>query len=320
MKVLSLFSGIGAYEKALHNLGIDFELINYCDYDKRKSKAYSILHNVPETKNLVDVKSININNLEDFDLMVYSPPCTDYSLAGKRQGIDGKTGNLFYYAAKILEVKKPKYAIMENVDNLVNSFGNTFEDMLKTLEEAGYNNYWKIINAKDFYPQNRKRVYIVSIRKDIDTNTFSFPIGNDNRHWVDIIDPFESRLLTPKQQRVMNYALNQGGEPIKLEGTVQIDCAVITLRQSGLRFQNNREYPTITAHYGKGGGAFTIMAYKGQYGGIKPRQCFKLMGFDYSDCDILENHGFKPSALYVMAGDSIVVPVLENIFKNLLCS
>ena len=318
MKVLSLFSGIGAYEKALKNIGIEFELINYCDFDKRKSKAYALLHNEPESKNLVDVTTIDLSKLDDFDLLVYSPPCTSFSISGKRDGVEGVTGGLFYDALKVIEGKKPKYAVMENVDNLVNNFRETFDDMLNRLEKLGYNNYWKIINAKDFIPQNRKRVYIVSIRKDIDINNFEFPIGNDKRHWTNIIDPLECRGITSSQQKFINYALGKdNGQPYKFEGMVQFDCAVITLRRSGLRFQNNREYPTLTASYGKGGGGFTIMAYKGHYGGIKPRQCFKLMGFDYSDCDILEQNGFSTSALYVMAGDSVVVPVLEGIFKNL---
>lgn len=318
MRVVSLFSGIGAYEKALLNIGVDFELINYCEFDKRKSKAYSLLYNEPEYKNLIDVTKINPKEIEDFDLLVYSPPCTSFSISGKKDGVNGVTGNLFFDSMKVINEKKPKYAIMENVDNLVNSFRTTFDIMLNELEKAGYNNYWKIINAKEFIPQNRKRVFIVSIRKDIDNGKFEFPIGNDNRDWTDIIDPMETRPLTNKQQRVLNYALGlDNSTPFNIEGKVQLEKAVITLRQSGLRFQNNREYPTLTAQYGKGGGAFTIMAYKGHYGGIKPRQCFKLMGFDYEDCDLLEKNGLSTSALYVMAGDSVVVPVLENIFRNL---
>lgn len=319
LKVVSLFSGIGAYEKALKNIGINFKLINYCDFDKRKSKAYSILHNVSEDLNLVDVRNIDTSKIKDFDLLVFSPPCINFSISGKKEGRNGDYGNLFFDAAKVIKDKKPKYAIMENVDNLVNNFKEDFNLMLKTLEEYGYNNYWKIINAKDFIPQNRKRVFIVSIRKDLDKGSFEFPIGNDKRDWTDIINPFENRKLTNKQQAVLNYALGiEGGTPLKIEGIPQIEKSIITLRQSGLRFQNNREYPTITAHYGKAGGAFTIMAYKGKYGGIKPRQCFKLMGFDYEDCDLLERKGFSTSSLYVMAGDSIVVLVLEEIFKNLL--
>ena len=207
---------------------------------------------------------------------------------------------------------------MENVDNLPNKFKDEFNDMLATIEKEGYKNYWKIINAKNFIPQNRNRVYVVSIRDDLNINHFNFPIGNDKRNWWDVIDIKEHRKLTGRQQRMINYVKGiNTEEKIKIEGVPQFNNAVITLRQSGLRFQSNREYPTITAHYGKGGGNFTIMAKDGEYGGITPRQCFKLMGFDYEDSDILTENKFSVSSQYIMAGDSVVVTVLEAIFKNL---
>ena len=318
IRVLSLFSGIGAYEKALTNIGIDYELINYCEIDKVKSKAYSILHKVSECKNLWDVTNINSDKIDDFDLLVYSPPCQSFSIAGKKKGLNDIRGTLFYNALEIIKAKKPKYCVMENVDNLPNKFKDEFNEMLASLEKEGYKNYWKIINAKDFIPQNRNRVYVVSIRDDLNINHFDFPIGNDKRNWWDVIDVKEHRKLTGRQQRMINYVKGINTEDkIKIEGVPQFDNAVITLRQSGLRFQSNREYPTITAHYGKGGGNFTIMAKDGEYGGITPRQCFKLMGFDYEDSDILTENKFSVSSQYIMAGDSVVVPVLEEIFRNL---
>ena len=318
LRVLSLFSGIGAYEKALTNIGVDYELINYCEIDKVKSKAYSILHKVSECKNLWDVTNINSDKIDDFNLLVYSPPCQSFSIAGKKKGLNDIRGTLFYNALEIIKAKKPKYCVMENVDNLPNKFKDEFNEMLASLEKEGYKNYWKIINAKDFIPQNRNRVYVVSIRDDLNINHFDFPIGNDKRNWWDVIDVKEHRKLTGRQQRMINYVKGMNTEEkIKIEGVPQFDNAVITLRQSGLRFQSNREYPTITAHYGKGGGNFTIMAKDGEYGGITPRQCFKLMGFDYEDSDILTENKFSVSSQYIMAGDSVVVPVLEGIFRNL---
>ncbi len=318
MKIMSLFSGIGAYEKALKNLGINIELVNYCELDKVKSKAYSLLHNVPENLNLFDVTTIDTSKIKDFDMLVYSPPCQAFSVAGKKQGLNDIRGTLFFSALKVIRDKQPKYCIMENVDNLPNKFTDEFNEMLKQLESVGYNNYWKIINAKDFIPQNRSRVFIVSIRKDIDTKGFEFPVGNDTRNWFDIINPYDTRNLTNRQQRMIDFANGiNDNDNIKIEGEPQFENAVITLRQSGLRFQSNREYPTITAYYGKGGGNFTIIAYKGNVGGITPRQCFKLMGFDYADSDLLTRNKFSVSSQYVMAGDSVCVPVLENIFINL---
>lgn len=319
MRVLSLFSGIGAYERALENIGQDIELVRYCELDKTKSKAYALLHGVSEEKNLFDVTSIDTSKLEDFDLLVYSPPCQSFSVSGKMLGLEDIRGTLFFNAAEVIRDKKPKYCVMENVDNLARKFRSDFDVMLETLELLGYNNYWKIINAKDFIPQNRGRVYLVSIRKDVDDGSFEFPIGSDSRHWSELVDFNDMRKLTDRQQRMVDYArsdLRDG--TINLEGEVQFENSVITLRQSGLRFQNNREYPAITAHYGKGGGNFTIIAKDGKVGGITPRNCFKLMGFEYDDSEKLSAGGFSVSSQYIMAGDSVCVPVLEGIFRNLL--
>ena len=319
LKTLSLFSGIGGYEKALCNLDIDFDLINYCEIDTKKSKAYSTLHNIPEDKNLIDVTNIDVRKIQDFDLLVYSPPCQSFSIAGNKKGLNDIRGTLFYDAYNIICKKQPKFCIMENVDNLPNKFKKDFDNMLNHLNKAGYNNYWKIINAKDFIPQNRNRVFVVSIRKDVDNKSFEFAHSNNTKDWSTYINPTETRELTGRQKKMIDYVILENKENIiKIEGVPQFEHATIMLRQSGLRFQNNAWFPTLCANMGKGGGNFPIIAYKGHIGGVTPRQCFKLMGFEYEDCDKLKNKGFSNSSLYVMAGDSVVVNVLEAIFKQMV--
>lgn len=183
LNVLSLFSGIGAFEKALDNLGIEYNLLGYCEIDKYASKAYSLIHNVPESMNYTDVTKIDDLDFidEDIDLITYGFPCQDISLAGKQKGFtdeEGKTtrSGLFFEALRIIEDYKPKYAIAENVKNLTSKkFSKEFSIVLDSLEKAGYRNYWKVLNAKDYgIPQNRERVFIVSIRKDLNQD-FVFP-------------------------------------------------------------------------------------------------------------------------------------------------
>lgn len=181
IKMLSLFSGIGAFEKALENLNVEIDLVNYCEIDKYASKGYSLIHNIPETMNLGDITKIDTSSLpNDIDLITYGFPCQDISLAGKLKGFEHEgertRSGLFFEALRIIEDTKPKFAIAENVKNLTSKkFANEFQIVLESLDEAGYNNYWKVLNAKDFgIPQNRERVFIVSIRKDID-HGFEFP-------------------------------------------------------------------------------------------------------------------------------------------------
>ena len=182
MKVLSLFSGIGAFEKALDNLQIPYELAGFSEIDKYAVKSYCAIHGVDESMNLGDITKIDEKALpKDIDLITYGFPCQDISLAGKQKGMFNDDGTqtrsgLFFEALRIIEATKPKIAIAENVKNLTGKkFKEQFELVLKSLEEAGYSNYWKVLNAKDYgIPQNRERVFIISIRKDIDKG-YEFP-------------------------------------------------------------------------------------------------------------------------------------------------
>lgn len=182
LNVLSLFSGIGAFEKALDNLNIPYNLLAYCEIDKYASKSYSAIHGVPESKNLHDVTKIDILDIDDrVDLITYGFPCQDISNAGKQKGFTDEDGNrtrsgLFFEALRIIDDYKPKFAIAENVKALTSKkFKEEFKTVLESLEEVGYVNYWQVLNAKDYgIPQNRERVFIISIRKDIDKG-FTFP-------------------------------------------------------------------------------------------------------------------------------------------------
>ena len=178
LKLLSLFTGIGAFEKALENLGINYELVGFSEIDKFAIKSYCAIHNVPENKNLGDITKINIDKIPDFDLLTWGFPCQDISIAGRMEGIKkGTRSGLYYEGYKILKAKRPGISIIENVKNLTSKrFKEQFETILKDIEELGYNNYWQVLNAKNYsVPQNRERIFIVSIRKDIDKNNFVFP-------------------------------------------------------------------------------------------------------------------------------------------------
>ena len=162
----------------------NWKLINFSEIDKYATTSYCAIHNVNEELNLGDITRIDETRMEDFDLMTYGFPCQDISLSGKQKGFVDKDGNktrsgLFFDALRIIKEKKPKIAIAENVKNLTSKkFQKEFDIVLTSLNEAGYNNYWKVLNAKDFgIPQNRERVFIVSIRKDIDNGMFEFPKG-----------------------------------------------------------------------------------------------------------------------------------------------
>ena len=184
LKLRTLFSGIGSPEAALEKLGIEYELVDFCEFDKYASTSYCAIHNVEPSKNLGDVSKVDETKLEYADLMVWGFPCQDISVAGNQKGIvEGETrSGLYHEGFRILKATMPKYSIIENVKNLCGEgFMDEFNSMLKEISALGYNNYWEVLNAKDYgIPQNRERVFIVSIRKDVDEGNFMFPVGFDN--------------------------------------------------------------------------------------------------------------------------------------------
>lgn len=177
IKVNELFSGIGAFRKALENLEIPHEIIGISEIDKYAIKSYEAIYG--KTRNYGDISKID--KLDYADLWTYGFPCQDISVAGKGAGIvKGKTrsGLLYEVERLLLESQKldelPKYLIMENVKNLVSKkFIADFERWLEFLESLGYKNHWQVLNAKDYgIPQNRERVFCISILGD---EKFTFP-------------------------------------------------------------------------------------------------------------------------------------------------
>ena len=159
------------------NIGLDFKT-KKVKLPKNLIKLQQIYRATVLSKCFGDISLIDPINLPDMDLFTYSFPCTDISVAGQQQGvIKGQTrSGLLYECEKIIEVKRPKYLLMENVKNLVGKkFKEQFDEWLEYLESLGYTNYWQVLNAKDYgVPQNRERVFVVSILNDEDKN-YVFP-------------------------------------------------------------------------------------------------------------------------------------------------
>lgn len=186
MRVLELFSGYGTASFALKQLEIDFEIIGYSDIDKyanqifwnnhwKKVKPLRLTNNPP--RELGDVKDINPNELEDFDLLTGGFPCQAFSVAGKGKGENDDRGRLFREIIRIAEVKKPRYMLLENVKGLLSDrHKKTFEKVLSELRRIGYHVHWKVLDTKKLgVPQSRKRVFFVCFRDHTEHFNFQYP-------------------------------------------------------------------------------------------------------------------------------------------------
>src|SRR5690625_5193157 len=160
----SLFSGLGGFEQALNQSG--GECVFSSEIATFAAQAYEALYS---DKPAGDITKIDAKDIPDHDLLVGGFPCQAFSLAGKRKGFEDTRGTLFFDIARIAAEKKPKALLLENVKGLVNhDRGNTLDVMIETLNDIGYVVDFDVLNSKYFgVPQNRERIFIVAIRKDL---------------------------------------------------------------------------------------------------------------------------------------------------------
>ena len=434
LRVFEAFSGYGSQSSALERLGIEHKVVAISEIDKYAIKAYYALHdnNIP---NLGDISKIDVADIPDHDLFTYSFPCQDISVAGKTKGIvKGETrSGLLYECEKIIEAKRPKYLLMENVKNLVGKkFKPQFDEWLEYLEGLGYTNYWKVLNAKDYgVPQNRERVFVVSILGNHESYKFADKIPLD-KCIADILEDevdekyylseeIQNRLKMADQSKILiPQATKKGYIEMDLPGICDLSYPNSKTRRGRVQ-ENGKISPTLTTSnqdicyiepkldfiggigdkdwvgdnkklsrnypqgnrvYSSEGIACSQTSNGGGLGGptglylvdlpciaasrgrnpenpsdrtpgtpteqrlefntkgtsntittvqkdnyvveptyrirkLTPRECFRLMGMSDDDIDKIQAAGISNTQQYKMAGNSIVVNVLEAIFRNL---
>lgn len=168
LKVFTAFSGYDSQCMALDKLGLDYELVGWSEIDRFAIQAHNAVYPQWADRNFGDISKIDWNQVPDFDLFTYSFPCTDISSAGQQKGLEkgsGTRSSLLWECQKAIEIKRPKYCLMENVDALVSKkFLPFFLEWERLMCRYGYTNYNKVLNAKDYgVRQNRERIFMVSI-------------------------------------------------------------------------------------------------------------------------------------------------------------
>ena len=161
IRVFDAFSGIGGFRSAFERVG-GFEMVGWCEIDKFAQKSYRAMFDTGGEEFYENIRDIDTDRLADFDLLTGGFPCQPFSVAGKRKGIADERGDLFFELARILEAKRPRYFIFENVPGLLGiEKGQTFKVILETLSKLGYCVEWLVHDSAGFgVPQSRKRVYL----------------------------------------------------------------------------------------------------------------------------------------------------------------
>ena len=170
IRMFEAFAGYGSQALAMEMARIPYKSVGISEISPEALTAYRALHGY--VHNYGNISKVNWDRVPDFDLFTYSFPCTDISRIGDKRGLTEGTGtssSLLWECEKAISAKHPTWLLMENVRDLLSAkFRPDFEQWLARLETMGYNNYYKVINAKDYIPQNRERIFMVSILKDYD--------------------------------------------------------------------------------------------------------------------------------------------------------
>lgn len=249
--------------------------MNFCEFDKYATSSYCAIHNENESKNLGDITKVDETKLEPFNMICGGSPCQDFSVAGKQKGsvwtckdcgheynpltvhwserdkcpccgsnnIEKTRSSLLVEYLRVIRANKPNFGMYENVKNIVGKqFKDTFKMFTDELDEYGYNVYWKVLNAKDYgIPQNRERVYLIFIKKELDNGKFTYPEPFDNgMRLKDILEENVDEKFYISEDKVQRFLTNLNNEDALLYDACQV-------KREGKSREYNDFCPTLTA-------------------------------------------------------------------------
>lgn len=351
LKIVSLFSGIGGFEEGIRNSGIPVEVVFASEIDKYARISYS--SNFNDINLYGDITKINEDLIPYHDLLCAGFPCQAFSIAGKMNGFNDTRGTLFFDVARILNNKKPKYIILENVKNLIShNKGNTVNIILKTLNDIGYTVDFTIINSSECgLPQNRERVYIVGVHglstqkydKDFRSNqitnlkyilnknqfsSFNFFNGlkfqNQKVYLEDIIlnNVDESYFINTEN-------INQYIKSNNIKDINQKNHKIVKLFDLPQEVHNDLERqrrvysikgisPTVLARSDSTKIYVENKCNKGYIRKLTPEETFYVQGFQNKFVENIKKTGISKTQMYKQAGNAVSPPIIKEIFENLI--
>lgn len=294
---IDLFAGIGGFRMALQDNG--GQCVFSSEWDLSAKQTYfSNYGEVP----FGDITQIDPKTIPDFDVLTGGFPCQPFSSIGKREGFNHKTqGTLFFYIAEIIKEKKPKAFLLENVPGLLtHEDGKTFETIMDVLQnELEYTVFTKVLNSSDFeVPQERKRLYFVGYRKDIDSSSYSFPQGSGIKKGIgQFVEKDASGPSISKHLQQSYIFKKDDGHPEIID--TSSDFPVKTLCASYHKIQR------ITGTFVKGGDTGLRL--------LTVNECKAIMGYP--------SNFLMPASrtqMYHQFGNSVAVPVINKIAETIV--
>ena len=352
IRLATVFSGIGAPEEALKQLGEQFKVVFACDNGERELKvtydeimettadmsyeerlqyvaslykktnkenfvklSYFANHDIDENRWFEDVRFIDGEKYTgQVDVLVGGSPCQSFSTYGKKQGFEDTRGTLFFFYANLVQTIRPKVFIYENVPGLkTHDKGNTWKRIQEIFEELDYDIYDAVLNASNYgLPQNRERVFVVGFDKRLGITDYTFPA--EMKLTKKATDYLDS--VVP-----LSYYLGKKGfewvtTREKHQGRSRVNRDIIGCQTANQQFNWTGDFRIETpSDEMRADERIFVGNYEGQEcvaRKLTPAECLRLMGFENFNIVVNDNNAYRQS------GNSIAVPVLKALFKSII--
>ena len=306
-RFIDLFAGLGGFRLALESYGA--ECVYSSEWDKAAQDVYE--RNFGDRPD-GDITKVDEATIPQHDIICAGFPCQAFSISGKQRGFEDSRGTLFFDVARIAKKHKPKILFLENVKNFAShDNGNTLRVVKATLEELGYDVYYKVLNSVKYgVPQKRERIYIVCFRKDLEIKNFEFPKPFPlTRHVEDILE--EDSKVKPLNQEKYPVTYNGVGDDVYSDKMIRL--GIVNKGGQGERVYSTKGIAATLSAYGGG-----VFAKTGGYlvdgvpRRLSPRECARVMG--YPDSYIIAEN---KNQAYKQFGNSVVIDVLQYIVAEI---
>lgn len=354
MKFFDCFAGIGGFRLGLEQAG--HTCIGFAEMDKYARKSYKAIFDTKGEVEFHDITQVSDESIRQqlrgkFDLLCGGFPCQAFSIAGNRRGFDDTRGTLFFELARIAAICKPTYWLCENVPGLLtHDKGRTFQKILQTMDELGYDAEWQCLNSQYFgVPQNRNRLYLIGHLRGRSTRNI-FPLRTDHQKITQQFTPTTNTLVARygEAQTTGSYIIENQQTPLKVGNTNPSQKGI-----NGNVYDSNHLAPTLTTNKGEGpkilqrkhgynqGGCFnqaptltkssyhennllkttdsynkTLKDQTIRLRKLTPRECWRLQAFPEWAFDKAQAVNSN-SQLYKQAGNSVTVTIIETLGKEL---
>jgi DNA (cytosine-5)-methyltransferase 1 len=297
IQILELFGGIGSPRVALRNLGVEVKAIDYVEIDEKAVRSYNAIFADELPYKTQDVRNWNLKP----DVLIHGSPCQDFSIAGKQKGADENSGtrsSLMWETIRIIQsmgVWKPRIIIWENVKNVRSRYmKHNHDKYMAELAKMGYNSSFKLLDARDYgLPQARQRYFTVSC---LGGEVFDF-----------------DRMAKREMKPIKAYLEKNVDEWY----TIKIPSMLEAIGKKGIikRLPIIEDYCyTITERPDRAPGSGCLPIGNGKYRYLTEKECWRLQGYSDKDFQAAAQVNTR-RALYKQAGNSIPVPIFEEMFK-----